>query len=115
MDIGNVAVEMLLSITGVALVTAAIMGLLIKKPLRVKFDLVDGSEPEPKAKIMYSFYMNIAALTIALGFSFAGQLVMNGTTNEVILLAILNGLFAAISAVGLSEYSTNATRLIRKA
>lgn len=115
MDIDIVAAEMLLTASGVAILVAVIIKYLFKKPLSVKFRVApEFGEADPYQKANYSLVINVSALVLGLVFSFAGQFVFNTVSSEIVLLAIVNGIFGAFGATGLSEVGSNAASFIRK-
>jgi hypothetical protein len=103
--------EQLLGVAGVAVVTALITGMFVKKRLRLHYNLppsgsLDGFEGEQKAK--YSWALNIVAFVVALALSFVAQWIFSeAVTAEVALLAFLNALFAAAMSVGFAEWGSN--------
>ena len=104
----------LLSVAGLAFITALIVELVVKTVLQLQMGWVNGDPPTEKKKLLYDLYVNLSAVGIALLFSFlAHGLLIKPFTGETALLAFLNGLSGAVGAVGASEIVSNTSRLRR--
>lgn len=110
----NEFAAMLLTQGGVAIVVALIVKLLVKKPLKVAFKLpVSGSSEvaDPLQKRKYSVALNASAVVLGVTLAIVATAILIGLTGENVLSAMLIGLFGAASAVGASEFGSNAAAM----
>lgn len=101
-----VTAEALLTPAGIAVVTAAIVAILIKPYLTNVFPADEAGQRDPR----YAIYMNLITFCIAQVLAVAATFVLELTAAQSWLNAFLIGTAGAVIATGVYEGAANARR-----